>query len=369
MLVSGDIPVIGVVSSVSPDIRKARKQNILRPSPYYCMMAEYVASQNAQFMLFSPKAVNWSAQNVDAWVPQNPTKPLENWHRKRMPLPDSMYENVFVHLAIQGYAASLRKMAKEHQIPVFNPALPGKWLMARWLMKSNLAKYQPETLLLPAPKIALSYIRDWSTVYVKPGGGYGGMGVARIEQMPHGEYRISIDRPGLNTRKVRMVLSESELVSWLRGKQKSPHLLQRGLNLCEVNQCKIDFRVVTHRDGNGKWNLVGIIPKIAAKDGVVTNIIAGGKVVQLAELERLANGEGWQVPVSQISICALEIAKLLSAKVPNTGILGFDIGVEKNNRVSMIEMNPKPARSLLTKDMKIESAKFASGFSLYLARK
>jgi hypothetical protein len=367
--VSSENPVIGVVSSLSPCLRKIKENRYFRPSPYYCMMAEQIARQGARFVLFSPECVNWQAKSVTAWVPENSAKPFENWHKQRMPLPDTVYENVFVHLAIQGYAVPFRKMAQNRHIPVFNPPLPGKWRMATLLMHSNLAKFQPETFLLPEPKIALSHIRNWGTAYVKPVGGYGGMGVARIEQMPRQQYRVSIDRPQKNTQKIRNVLSETELANWLLKRKKVPHLIQRGLNLCTVNERRIDFRVVTHRDINGKWQVVGIIPKLAAKDGVVTNIIAGGEIVQLSDLDNLANEEGWTVPVQNISTCALEISRFISARSPTTGILGFDIGVEKNNRVSMIEMNPKPARSLLTKEMRANSAKLLSGFSLFLAKR
>lgn len=358
--------LIGVVSSIAPRNHVVHHETYFRPVPYYCMLADHAQTHGATLMLFTPNDVNWRQRTVEAFVPKSQTRPFGNWHRCTMSLPHVIYENVFVHLAIQGYAVQLRNMARKFEIPVFNPPLPGKWLMAKWLMNSVHSSYQPETMLLPKPSVSRAYIDKWGTAYVKPVGGYGGMNVARIELLFRGQYRLSIDRVGRHTEKIRIHMNEQKLNEWL-GKRNRPYLLQRGLNLIEVNGRKIDFRAVVNRDAKGKWNMVGIIPKLAVKDGVVTNIIAGGELYSLNQLMDIAKRQGTAIPVDKITTCALDVAKLISARASYTGLAGFDVGVEENNRVSIIEMNPKPARSLLSKEMRAYSAKCLSGFAIYLA--
>ncbi len=360
--------LFGVVSSVSPRNNVMKREIGRRPNSYYCMLAKYAAKHDETMMLFAPGDVDWHRRKVVAWLPEHPSRPYCNWQRQIMPLPHSIYENVFVHLAIRGYAAQLRNMARNEGIPIFNPPLPGKWLMAKWLTNSKLARYQPDTLLLPKPSTTLSHIQNWGTAYVKPVGGYGGMDVARVEYLAGQRYLLSIDRMMSGTRKVRKVMNQLQLVAWLSKKQGRPHILQRGLNLLCVNQRRMDFRVVVNRDDMGQWKMIGIVPKLALKDGVVTNLVAGGEICALPDLISIAKKQNVHVPIAKICTCALDVAHLVSSRAPHTGLLGFDIGVEKDNGVFVIEMNPKPARSLLSKDMQTFSAQCLSGFAAYLAK-
>lgn len=324
---------------------------------------------DCEFVLFDPVDVDWHRRVVRGWCPARATRPFGEWVRRTTGLPDAIYENVFVHLAVSGYSRSLRRHARKLGIPLFNPPLPNKWQMVRWMQRSDLARLAPATAYLHSGAQARKLVDKWALVYVKPIGGYGGMGVLRIERLHHDQYRVSVDRQKGGGGRRRMVLTEEQLERFLDGRRRVPHIVQRGIRLMTVDGRKVDFRVVVQRGADGAWQLVGIIPKVAAADGVVTNIVAGGERMSLSQLQAMAARHGHKVPVDDLTAAALQVARALSRRVPNVGLLGFDAGVDENGRTWIIEVNPKPARSLLSDDMRQQMAVHSAGFAAYLAKR
>jgi len=360
---------IGVVTTTVPKRTGVDGGSVVRPALHFCRMAEHAADLGATLLLFAPGDVAWTVGRVHAWSPKTAGRPFADWEKKSFPLPHAIYENVFVHLAVKGHASALRGEARRRGIPLFNPPLPGKWAMTRWLTGTAHAKYLPPTHMLTSISEAVQRIDAWGLTYVKPIGGYGGQGVSRVEVLGRGRYRVSVDRTATQTLQKRTEMTTAQLRVWLSGLKVRPHIVQKGLHLLKLGGRKVDFRVVVQRDVTGAWHLVGIVPKMAAKDGVVTNLVAGGESLTLARCEALAKRENTKIPVDALGKASLDIARFISLKSPKAGIIGFDMGVEEDGRVYMIEMNPKPARSLLTLDMRKVAAKHAVGFSVYLARR
>lgn len=360
---------IGVATTVQPKMRHVREGSVTRPALQYVRLAEEALNQGATLYLFHPHKVDWRTGYVSGFAPENASAPRLNWVSRRLPLPDVIYENVFVHLAIKGYTSALRDQARIRNIPLFNPVLPGKWRMVELLDQSGLKKLTPETERLRDARQVRDWLNRFQVAYVKPIGGYGGMDVNRIERLAQGRYRVSVDRTRSQTGRTRIVIEDANLGDWVAKKRKRPHLIQRGLQLMSVAGRKVDFRVVVHRDRHGNWQTIGIIPKMAAPDGVVTNLIAGGQRADIDSLVKQAAQEGKRIPILTLEEHAKQIAAELSKRSKTAALIGFDMAVEENGRVTMIEMNPKPARSLLTRPMLQKLAHHTVGFAIYLADK
>lgn len=360
---------IGVASTVTPKARKTEDRHVLRPPLYYCRMAARAWEGQTRLVLFDPADVRLNATHLNGWTPAHPERPFDRWERVKAPLPGSIYENVFVHLAMKGYSVPLRRMARLRKIPLFNPPMPDKWRILRLLQGKTVQAYVPETARLVDVDAALRKIARWRTTYVKPIGGYGGMGVTRIEMLDGESYRVSVDRTGHHVRTSRQVMSTAQLRAWIRSRLHRRHILQRGIPLLSVEGHRVDFRVVCQRGARGVWEVVGIVPKLAATDGVVSNIVAGGARASLEDLQARARRFGKEIPVESLELCALSIARLLSKHRSTTGIVGFDLGADDAGQVWLIEANPKPARSLLDDAQRRLSAQLSADFALYLAAK
>lgn len=360
---------IGTATTVVPRLRKSDDRNFLRPPLYYCQMAKRVNEAGVKYVLFDPQRVLWDVKRIDGWTPVDPARTLGPWHRVRTPLPDAVYENVFVHLAMKGYCSQLRRMSKVYGIPLFNPPLPDKWRVLRLLETADVRAYIPETTRLRDVDRAVAVIDKWRVAYVKPIGGYGGMGVTRVEKQTDGDYRVSLDRTQTRVHSSRRTLAAAQLRDWLRQRMHHPYLVQQGIPLMTLDGRKVEFRVVCQRDLRGRWQVVGVVPKLVAQGGVVSNIIAGGSRLSLDDCQALARRLGKSVPVTELHRCATTLAQAIGRGRPHAGIIGFDLGVEEGGRVWMIEANPKPARSLLDEAQRRRSAELSADFALYLARR
>lgn len=362
-------PWIGTATTVMPKLHTHGDRRILRPPLYYCQMARRVHGGGAKYVLFDPKHVNWTAKYVNGWTPVVSANPLGPWQRARTPLPDAIYENVFVHLAMKGYSSHLRKMSHLHGIPLFNPPLPDKWRVMKLLTGAAVRDCLPETLRLTDVDRAIRLIDRWRVAYVKPIGGYGGMGVSRVEAKGDGRYRVSLDRTKSRIGTSRRYLTRTQLQAWLKSRTYHPHLVQQGISLLTLGDRKVDFRVVCQRDIRAQWHVVAVVPKLAAKDGVVSNIIAGGSLVSMEQCQELARRFGKIIPVQELERVGLALAEAIGTRYLRAGIIGFDLGVDESGHVWMIEANPKPARSLLDSAARRQSADLNADFALYLANR
>ncbi|MCL6487967.1 MAG: YheC/YheD family protein [Alicyclobacillus mali] len=354
---------LGIASTAVP--RDGRRR--WRPGVHYRRIARAARRHGMRVCLFDPgRQAEWS--RISAYVPVDSNRPDGDWEPASLRFPDVIYENVYVHLAVKGYSAALRAQARRRGVPLFNPMLPGKWQMVGFLRRAQLHHLVPETEMLTTADALWRALERWRIVYVKPSGGYGGVNVHRLELLADGHVRMRADRRGGRVRAWERVVDRRRLADFVQS-LRGRYLVQRGLRLFRVNGRRVDFRVVLHRDHQGEWQLIGIVPKMAAPDGVVTNIIAGGERWTLEKLESAAKREGKEVPVGDLVRAAKSIAEALSRRYETVGLVGFDMAVEEDGHVWMIEMNPKPARSLLDRSMLEKLAACQAGFAHWLAHR
>ncbi|GMA52003.1 hypothetical protein GCM10025857_33600 [Alicyclobacillus contaminans] len=230
---------IGVATTVLP--KAGARTAARRPILMFRRMAARATEIGARLALFHPLQVDWAQGTVQAWEPVSANQPSGPWVARKTALPDVIYDNVFVHLAIRGYTAKLRRYARQQGIPLFNPPMYSKWVMQRWLKTTEAGKYVPPAVLPRSGAQTLHTIDRWRDAYLKPVGGYGGMGVTRIQATADGKYRISVDRQR-HGRRTRLVLTRQEVANYLQHRLKQQrHFLQQGLKLLTVGGARSIF--------------------------------------------------------------------------------------------------------------------------------
>lgn len=333
-------------------------------SAFYCEMADRANQQGWRLVVFDP-GQDLRHAHVRGWTPTDPAAPRGAWRQMDVPWPAAIYDNTFVHLAVHGYTRALREQAQERGVPLFNPLLPGKWVMHRWLTASTVREYLPPTVRVTSQQILLDALDTWSDVYIKPIGGYGGMGVTRVSRT--GDHcRVRVDRTRRGGRR-EYELTPSALSRWAHRYAHGRHIVQRALPLWRLDGRTVDFRVVVMRGLAGRWRVIGVIPKRAATGGVVTNLVAGGERLSLDYVVQRAEREGFRLPLEELTSVALQAAEAVARHRPRTGVLGMDMGVTEDGGVWLIEVNPKPARSLLTPSMRQRAAQCATEWLVELA--
>ncbi len=352
--------LIGVATTVAPSPGAVEG--------FFGRMARHAKSYGARLVLFHPAGVHGHRGVMAARECVRVREHCE-WRQVECRLPDVIYENVFVHLVMHGLARPLRELAKTREIPLFNPLMPSKAVLSEWV------RANPETgLRVPVTKRVVdvatigSMLEHYGVVYVKPVGGYGGRGVLRVRA---DQRTVWVDCDRFHERGAfRRQLSSSEFGRFMRRElARTTYIVQEQIPLLHIDGGKVDFRTVVMRDLNGEWRLVGIVPKVAARGGVVTNLVAGGQKMRLAQIQQILGARGFALPAADLERNSLLTARALSRLNPTLGVIGFDVGVDAKGHTWFIEMNPKPSRSLLDAGMRRESARLAVEFALYLARR
>src|SRR5690606_2299377 len=105
-----------------------------------------------------------------------------------------------------------------------------------------------------------------------------------------------------------------------------------------------DFRVSVQRNESGKFQITGIVAKVAAPDKFITNVAQGGVVLPvetlLESLPQLHPGDVCQ----RISDFSLKVVCHLAEHLPHLADVGLDIGITENGFPVFIECNGRDLR-------------------------
>lgn len=351
----------GIATTVVPTYAKKGYQ----PSQAFRQMAVAAKPLGIQTIVFHPQSVNETRGTIKGW-----TKSGESWIFVERQFPDVVYENVFAHLAVQGVAKKLRQYARRKGRPLFNALVPGKYKAYDQMRRvDSLVSYLPITKECRKSKEVLEMLEEYDSVYFKPTGGFGGQGVIRITK-EGSMYQVSSDR--IKNKKWNHLLNRDELISFVARRQRNmgTHLVQPKIPLVHIDGGQVDFRVMLQRDIQGKWRLIGIVPKVARPGGVVTNIVAGGSKLTLEQIQERSPFREMSQSITDILLKpAIAMSNYWSSKNKTFGIVGYDMGIDAKGNAWFIELNPKPARSLLTKQMRQQSYQLAAEFAVFLAKK
>ncbi|TYP75384.1 YheC/D-like protein [Paenibacillus methanolicus] len=211
-----------------------------------------------------------------------------------------------------------------------------KWLQYRILRnRSSLAGRLPETRLLQ--KKALSkMLLQYRSVVLKPRDGSYGRDIVFMRRNGANAYRIQNENNGATIRGTGKVLQ------WLRHKKRSRgYIVQRRLHLARIRRKPFDIRIMTQRKKGAAspWTVTGSYAKVAARGYLVTNVAS--RTMPVIEALKLA-GIGDRRLLVQAERIALSAAQRLGERYPKLRQVGFDIGIDSNRRIWIIEGNYRP---------------------------
>lgn len=206
-----------------------------------------------------------------------------------------------------------------------------------------LRQYLPETHWI-TPARTLQMLRSYSTIFIKPNHGCGGIGIIRVKRKGN-VYEVRCDQK-------RKYVGSDSLYKAIKSYQKpsQQYLVQRGLRLAQYNGSIFDIRVYMQKP-NSKWILAGMVARVAAPNRYVTNYHKGGHGEPLSKvLSNVFENNRRKVndSLNKITNLSYVIAKTLNKRHSRIRELGIDFGIEKNGRIWIIEANSRPGHVLFT---------------------
>lgn len=339
-------PLIGIMSDGS-----------VRSSPLFGSSTEYIRKilragqskigQNKPYVFaFTPGDINWQNSTIYGYFLSS----SGGWVRRTVPLPDVVYNRLPSRRAeVSGSYNVLRERFMRKKIPFFNWSFFNKSEVYDLLKNEREAnQHVPESIINPNHESIRSMLERHQFAYYKPSGGSLGIGIYRLTYLPKKGYFARYTKNGRNvllhfkTFPRLMKMLEARHGYGLRN-----YVIQQGVRLIELDGCPIDFRFHLHKNGKGEWSVVGIGAKKAGKGSVTTHVKNGGQLMAPKQALQYEFGERAVEMLTKAKSVTIFLAQAIERNYPHLlGELGFDIGIDRDEKIWMLEANAKPGRSI-----------------------
>lgn len=317
---------------------------------YFTHLAQEAEKLNTEVLLFAPQDQLRSGQ-IRALVYERG----KGWISKICNRPDLVYDR-FRNMQPEAFRKFVHFRSRT-QLPFLNSRLAHKWNLHRFLdSQPQIAKWLPETAPLDSPKEALRMLSKYPMIYIKPVNGTGGKGILSITRKD-AQHFLAVGRDTRRNKIKRALTSIAALSSFVsKWTKNSKYIVQQGLNLQWEPGLVTDFRLLVQKNGNGSWEITGLGGKIGGKDSATSNLHGGGKAVKPElYLKRYLSPTKCQEVFEECNQLGLQVAQALEAKFGRLTELGIDLGIDKEGKVWIIEINNKPGRDIFHKMGDVEN--------------
>lgn len=303
-------------------------------------------SKMSYIFAFTPRDINWENDTVNGYF----LNEAGRFVRKRVPLPDVVYNRLPSRRAeTTPLINQLRDRFVRRRIPFFNWSFFNKSDIYRLLERDPaVSRYVPESIMSPTPEQIKDMLDRHSLVYYKPNSGSLGNGIYRLSYIPRSGYYARYRKNGRNA--LLRFNSFSSLMRTLQarhGRSLRGYVAQQGIRLIEIDGCPIDFRFHMHKNGRNQWVVVGIGAKKAGKGSVTTHLKNGGSLLTPEQALTRAFGPRADEVLRHAKNVAITLAEAIESHHQHLlGEIGFDIGIDRDERIWMFEANAKPGRSI-----------------------
>lgn len=214
----------------------------------------------------------------------------------------------------------------------------GKWELHRFYAHDGvIARHMPAA----APLNKRSFLRlmtQFGSVYVKPNFEHRGAGIMKAWKNAKKGYTFVKVR---GRRKQLRTLSDL-FATVRKGAAGKRQLVQRTIDLAQIDGRRYDVRVMMVRGGSGDWQYVGMLAKVAGPGSVVTNISRGrgyALAIEPALARSLGARPGRIAAIKrQLVRLSYRIVRRFKAYKYTTQI-GIDYGIDPQGRIWLIEVN------------------------------
>ncbi|TJY41489.1 YheC/YheD family protein [Cohnella pontilimi] len=333
-------PLLGIMTLYLNDRRSLEERKI------YEKMTAAGKRRGLQVFVFTPDDVEPKTERIHAMV-YLPNR--KNWVRRWVRFPHLIYDRCRYQRSAR-FQRLLEFRKKYGHLTYLNRPLRNKWTIHRTLLQEPAIRpHLPATRLYQSPEDVAAMLKKYPSVYFKPINGTGGRGILRIDRLRGGQlllqgrdHRRAIVAP----RRVRRENLSSVIRSWDLGGDR--YIVQQGLNIKLPNGRIHDYRMLVQKNGSGEWEVTGCAGRVGAFKSITSNLHGGGEAASMELL--LHHWVDVDTEIDKIMESAeslgIEISKRLEAHFGALCELALDLAIDRNGRVWLIEVNPKPSREV-----------------------
>ncbi|MDQ0254197.1 hypothetical protein J2S74_001572 [Evansella vedderi] len=295
-------------------------------------------------VIFGSHHINWDEGIIEGY------SFLESgWQKVIVPFPNVIYDRLPNRRteAHPAYSEVREKLQNDYNIPWFNPGFFDKSEIYDRLIHVDEVKHLlPKTISAPTKEEIKDFVHEYKHVYIKPKNGSLGLGIHQIHYDTGEKFYYCRFRDKKRNR-LRRYGSLSRLLKTQFPNGFNHLVIQEGISLLKYQNNPIDFRIHTNKDDQGIWKISAIAAKIAGSGSVTTHVKSGGHVKSVQEIWEDLNLS--KALLSGLKKTALSLSKAIDKTTDgNVGEIGFDLGIDQEEKVWMFEANSKPGRTIFS---------------------
>ncbi|MFC6551118.1 YheC/YheD family protein [Cohnella cellulosilytica] len=318
----------------------------LEERPVYEKMTAAGRRIGLSVFVFTPQDVD-DARGLIRAQSYNPV--TKKWSRRWVRFPSVIYDRCRIQKSYR-FQQLLAFRKRYSHLHFLNRPLRNKWTIYRALGKVPAFRaHLPTTRLYQSPEDVSLLLKKYPTVYLKPINGTGGRGILRIERSRDGSLLLQ-GRNHARTIVQPKHISRGRLASALQSwdKHGDRYIVQQGLNIKLPSGRVHDYRMLVQKNGSGVWEVTGCAGRIGPLRSITSNLHGGGEAASMNDL--LRQWVGSESDIRQIRQTAetfgVDVARHLEATYGALCELALDLAIDRNGKIWLIEVNPKPSREV-----------------------
>lgn len=351
-------PFIGILTVAGEDTFLGNKSNFID-------IITTGRKMGALIYVVCVEDMDWQAETVTGYLFDHGIK---KWQKETMPFPHIFYNRIPNRTAEKKphVKSALEKLEAKGGVTLYNPRFFEKSRLYHILKKDeNVSRFLPETVSF-SPENLESMVKKYSILYIKPANGKAGRGIYQLQKQDN----LFILHYQLKKKKVkRFFQSFTGLCRILTRMLKEEYIVQKGIPLATYHGRMFDIRILTQKDGSGKWDITGMGIRLAGEGGITTHVPRGGSIGDPKKILSAVFPDSFSKGmIAAIHKMALSIASTLENEWPALAECSMDIGIDGKGRMWFIEANSKPEKfdepDIRKRSLQriIEYAQYKSGF-------
>ncbi|MFC4600451.1 YheC/YheD family protein [Cohnella hongkongensis] len=324
------------------------ESKMLEERPVYEKMIAAGKRIGLTVFVFTPQDVNDAKGLIHAQLYHPESR---KWRRRWVRFPNVIYDRCRIQKSYR-FEQLLSFRKRYSHLHFINRPLRNKWTVYRTLSKVPAFRpHLPATKLYRSAEDVSALLKRFPTVYLKPINGTGGRGILRIERTRDGTLLLqgrNHSRSIVQPRHISRNRLASALASW--DKRGDKYIVQQGLNIKLPSGRVHDYRMLVQKNGSGVWEVTGCAGRIGPLRSITSNLHGGGEAVSMNNL--LRQWVGSESDIRQIRQTAeafgIDVARHLEATYGALCELALDLAIDRNGRIWLIEVNPKPSREVFS---------------------
>lgn len=354
-------PVIGILTW--------RQGSRFKESSYLRQLVHEGQDLGAIVYLFSASDIVQPDKTIRGYVP-NPNG--GGFKSKIYPWPDIVIDRCRI-------GNSEYKKVRNSKLFIYaNNKYTNKWNATQLFMETDtLHKWMPETVEYSKSRLR-SMLSKHPILYIKPGNGTGGRSIIKLTTLNNKKGFALVARTRRLAKKTAEFENEKLLTQsldrWVEQEKirNGIFMIQKGLDLELVPNHVSDMRLLIQKNKRGEWSITGYGIRIGPRNSSTSNLHGGGRA---AEFEQIIGKRFGTAKMEEIREECFELAhEVVRTIEKNFGSMmefGLDIGIDKDGKVWLIEVNPKPGRDIFNgigrKDLYRKSCRRPLQYAIYLA--